>query len=150
VTDAEHDQPLPLIAHLTELRDRLLRAILAVLVVFIVLFPFANDIYAFVSEPLRALLPDGASMIATEVASPFLTPFKLTLFTAIFVAMPYVLYQAWAFVAPGMYQREKRFALPVLPPRASAVLSRRRLRLLRGLSPDLRLLHQRRAQDMRS
>jgi sec-independent protein translocase protein TatC len=114
VTDAEHDQPLPLIAHLTELRDRLLRAILAVLVVFLVLFPFANDIYAFVSEPLRALLPDGASMIATEVASPFLTPFKLTLFTAIFLAMPYVLYQAWAFVAPGMYQREKRFAIPVL------------------------------------
>jgi sec-independent protein translocase protein TatC len=114
MTDAEHDQPLPLIAHLTELRDRLLRAILAVLVVFVVLFPFANDIYAFVSEPLRALLPDGASMIATEVASPFLTPFKLTLFTAIFLAMPYVLYQAWAFVAPGMYQREKRFAMPVL------------------------------------
>ena len=79
---------MPLVAHLTELRDRLLRAILAVLIIFIVLFPFANDIYAFVSEPLRALLPEGASMIATEVASPFLTPFKLTLFTAIFAAMP--------------------------------------------------------------
>ena len=105
---------MPLIAHLTELRDRLLRAILAVLIVFIVLFPFANEIYAFVSEPLRALLPEGASMIATEVASPFLTPFKLTLFTALFVAVPYVLYQLWAFVAPGMYQREKRFAFPLL------------------------------------
>lgn len=115
----EQDQPLPLIAHLTELRDRLLRAILAVLVVFIVLFPFANDIYAFVSKPLRAILPEGASMIATEVASPFLTPFKLTLFASLFLAMPYVLYQAWAFVAPGMYQREKRFALPVL---ASSIL----------------------------
>jgi sec-independent protein translocase protein TatC len=119
VTEPEQDQPLPLIAHLTELRDRLLRAILSVLIVFIVLFPFANDIYAFVSEPLRALLPEGASMIATEVASPFLTPFKLTLFAAIFVAMPYVLFQAWAFVAPGMYQREKRFALPVM---ASSIL----------------------------
>lgn len=114
MSDAEQDQPLPLIAHLTELRDRLLRAILAVLLVFIVLFPFANEIYTFISEPLRALLPEGASMIATEVASPFLTPFKLTLFTALFVAMPYVLYQIWAFVAPGMYQREKRFAMPVL------------------------------------
>lgn len=105
---------MPLVAHLTELRDRLLRAILAVLICFIVLFPFANDIYAFVSEPLRALLPEGASMIATEVASPFLTPFKLTLFTAIFAAMPYVLYQAWAFIAPGMYRNEKRFAVPIL------------------------------------
>ncbi len=82
------DQPLPLVAHLTELRDRLLRALLAVLVVFIALFPFANEIYAFVSEPLRALLPEGSTMIATEVASPFLTPFKLTLFTAIFAAIP--------------------------------------------------------------
>lgn len=114
MSDAEHDTPLPLIAHLTELRDRLLRAILAVLVMFIVLFPFANDIYAFISEPLRALLPPDSSMIATEVASPFLTPFKLTLFTALFLAMPYVLYQAWAFIAPGMYHNEKRFALPIL------------------------------------
>lgn len=114
MSDAEHDTPLPLIAHLTELRDRLLRAILAVLLVFIILFPFANDIYAFVSAPLRALLPPDSSMIATEVASPFLTPFKLTLFTALFLAMPYVLYQAWAFIAPGMYRDEKRFALPVL------------------------------------
>ena len=108
------DQPLPLVAHLAELRDRLLRALLAVLVVFIALFPFANEIYTFISEPLRALLPDGASMIATEVASPFLTPFKLTLFTAIFAAMPYVLYQVWSFVAPGMYRHEKRFAIPLL------------------------------------
>ena len=108
------DQPLPLVAHLTELRDRLLRALLAVLVVFIGLFPFANDIYAFVSEPLRALLPEGASMIATEVASPFLTPFKLTLVAAIFLAIPYVLYQVWSFIAPGMYRHEKRLAIPLL------------------------------------
>ena len=89
--DAESDKPQPLVAHLTELRDKLLRAILAVLIVFIALFPFANEIYAFVSEPLRAILPEGATMIATEVASPFLTPFKLTLVAAIFLAIPYVL-----------------------------------------------------------
>lgn len=105
---------MPLVAHLTELRDRLLRALLAVLVVFIGLFPFANEIYAFISEPLRELLPPGASMIATDVASPFLTPFKLTLVTAIFVAIPYVLYQIWSFIAPGMYRHEKRLAIPLL------------------------------------
>jgi len=105
---------MPLVAHLTELRDRLLRAILAVLVVFLCLFPFANTIYTFVSEPLRALLPPGTSMIATEVASPFLTPFKLTLFTALFIAIPYVLYQVWSFIAPGMYRHEKRLAIPLL------------------------------------
>ncbi len=109
-----NDPPLPLVAHLTELRDRLLRAILAVLIVFIGLFPFANDIYAFVSKPLRAILPEGATMIATEVASPFLTPFKLTLVAAIFIAIPYVLYQVWSFIAPGMYRQEKRLAVPLL------------------------------------
>ena len=115
MSDEEHlDQPQPLVAHLTELRDRLLRALLAVLIVFIGLFPFANEIYAFVSEPLRAILPEGATMIATEVASPFLTPFKLTLVAAIFVAIPYVLYQVWSFIAPGMYRKEKRLAVPLL------------------------------------
>jgi sec-independent protein translocase protein TatC len=108
------DQPKPLVAHLTELRDRLLRSILAILVVFICLFPFANSIYAFVSEPLRSILPEGAGMIATDVASPFLTPFKLTLVAAIFVAIPYLLYQIWSFIAPGMYRREKRLAIPLL------------------------------------
>jgi len=108
------DQPLSLVAHLTELRDRLLRALLAVLLIFIGLFPFANEIYTFVSKPLRALLPEGATMIATEVASPFLTPFKLTLVTAVFLAVPYVLYQAWSFIAPGMYKHEKRLAVPLL------------------------------------
>ncbi|NND67455.1 MAG: Sec-independent protein translocase subunit TatC, partial [Halioglobus sp.] len=106
--EQSNDQPMPLVAHLTELRDRLLRSLLAVLIMFICLFPFANDIYAFVSEPLRAILPEGASMIATEVASPFLTPFKLTLFTAAFLVMPFILYQAWSFIAPGMYRHEKR------------------------------------------
>ena len=108
------DQPLPLVAHLTELRDRLLRALLAVLLVFICHYPSANEIYTFVSEPLRALLPPGTSMIATEVASPFLTPFKLTLVAAIFIAIPFVLYQVWSFIAPGMYRHEKRLAIPLL------------------------------------
>jgi sec-independent protein translocase protein TatC len=114
MSDNDLDQPLPLVAHLSELRDRLLRAIVAVLVVFACLFYFANDIYSFVSEPLQAILPEGAGMIATEVASPFLAPFKLTLFTALFVAIPYVLYQAWSFIAPGMYRHEKRLAIPLL------------------------------------
>jgi len=108
------DQPQPLVAHLTELRDKLLRSLVAILIVFIGLFAFANEIYAFVSEPLRALLPEGTSMIATEVASPFLTPFKLTLVASIFLAIPYVLYQVWSFIAPGMYKQEKRLAIPLL------------------------------------
>ncbi len=109
-----NDQPMPLVAHLTELRDKLLRSLLAVLIVFIGLFPFANDIYAFISKPLRAILPEGSSMIATEVASPFLTPFKLTLVMAVFIAIPYILYQAWSFIAPGMYRHEKKLAIPLL------------------------------------
>lgn len=117
---AEHDDPpMSLVAHLTELRDRLLRAVLAVLVGFIILFPFANDIYGFVSAPLRKLMPEGSTMIATGVASPFLTPFKLSLVLAVFMAIPVVLYQIWGFVAPGLYQKEKRIAMPLL---ASSVL----------------------------
>ena len=104
------DKPQPLVAHLSELRDRLLRSILAVLLVFCGLFYFANDIYAFVSKPLRDILPADATMIATEVASTCMTPFKLTLFTALFVAMPYVLYQLWSFIATGMYRNEKSLA----------------------------------------
>jgi sec-independent protein translocase protein TatC len=113
------DQAQPLVAHLSELRDRLLRSILAVLQIFCALFSFANDIYSFVSEPLRELLPEGATMIATEVASPFLTPFKLTMVAALFIAMPYVLFQLWNFVAPGMYRHEKRLAIPLM---ASSVM----------------------------
>lgn len=107
------DASQSLIGHLTELRDRLLRCVLAVLLVFICLFAFANDIYSFISEPLRELLPEGTSMIATDVASPFLTPFKLTLITSVAVAMPYILFQAWGFIAPGMYKHEKRIAFPL-------------------------------------
>ncbi len=114
MSDDSNDQPLPLVAHLTELRQRLMRALVAVLVVVICLLPFANDIYTLISEPLRAKLPEGTSMIATDVASPFLTPFKLTLVSAVFLAIPYVLYQAWSFIAPGMYRHEKRLAIPLL------------------------------------
>ncbi|MGK0498759.1 MAG: sec-independent protein translocase protein TatC [Oceanicoccus sp.] len=110
----EVDQSLPLITHLTELRDRLLRSVLTIIVIFLGLFYFANDIYFFVSEPLRSLLPEGTSMIATDVASPFLTPFKLTLVASIVVAMPFLLYQVWSFIAPGMYKSEKRIAIPLL------------------------------------
>jgi len=113
-TPQTEDQPKPLVAHLTELRDKLLRSLLAILIVFICLFAFANEIYAFVSEPLRAILPEGATMIATDVASPFLTPFKLTMVAAVFLAIPYVLYQVWSFIAPGMYRHEKRLAIPLL------------------------------------
>jgi sec-independent protein translocase protein TatC len=110
----QDDQAQPLITHLTELRDRLLRCVLAILLVFLCLFAFANDIYTFVSEPLRSLLPEGTTMIATEVASPFLTPFKLTLVVSLVAAMPVVLFQIWGFIAPGMYQSEKRIAVPLL------------------------------------
>ena len=115
----EHDAQVetneqPFLDHIIELRSRILRGLLVVLVVFVPIYYFANDIYEFVAAPLMAHLPENSGMIATEVASPFLTPFKLAIFTAIFAAMPFILYQAWAFVAPGLYFREKRFALPLL------------------------------------
>jgi sec-independent protein translocase protein TatC len=104
----------PFVSHLIELRDRLIRMSIAVFVVFLVLFPFANEIYTFVAAPLMAQLPDGNTMIATQVAAPFLTPFKLALIAAVFVSMPFLLYQLWAFVAPGLYKHEKRLATPLL------------------------------------
>ena len=103
-----------LISHLVELRSRLLRASLAVLVVFVCLVPFAQEIFTGVALPLMRQLPEGSTMIATQVASPFLTPFKTTLCVAVFIAMPVVMYQVWAFVAPGLYRREKRFAIPLV------------------------------------
>ena len=108
------DTEQPLIAHLAELRNRLLRCLACVFVIFLGLSVFANDIYALIAGPLLAQLPDESSMIATEVASPFLVPFKLTFFAAVFVSVPYLLYQAWAFVAPGLYQNERRLVLPLL------------------------------------
>jgi sec-independent protein translocase protein TatC len=83
-------------------------------IIFLPLFYFANDLYAYISKPLRAYLPEGATMIATEVASPFLTPFKLTLVLAIFIAIPFILHQVWSFIAPGLYSSEKRLAVPLL------------------------------------
>ena len=108
------DDPIPLVAHLRELRDRFRNAIIAVFIAFLALFPFANELYTYVSEPLRSLLPEGSSMIATEVTSPFLTPFKLSLVLAVFVAMPVILAQLWGFIAPGLYKSEKRIAIPLL------------------------------------
>ncbi len=111
---ADRDPELPLIAHLVELRSRLLRCLLVLAGIFLATTPFANDIYAIVAGPLLAKLPSGSTMIATEVAAPFVVPFKLCLFVALFAAMPFVLYQTWAFIAPGLYDNERRFAVPLL------------------------------------
>lgn len=112
--DSQSDQEMPLISHLTELRTRVLRSVVAVLLLFAGLFYFSQDIYALVAAPLRAYLPAGATMIATGVASPFLTPFKLTLMVALFLSMPIILQQIWGFIAPGLYKHEKRIAVPLL------------------------------------
>lgn len=102
-----------LLSHLIELRSRLIKISAAVIVIFIALLPFARRIYSFVSDPLVVKLP-GGTMIATEVASSLLAPFKLAFFVALFIAMPVILYQVWAFVAPGLYKKEKNFTLPLL------------------------------------
>lgn len=107
-------QELPFMSHLVELRDRLLRCILVVIAIFLVGFPFANEIYGYVAGPLMAHLPEGSNMIAIDVTSPFLTPFKLTMVAAIFVAMPFILYQVWSFVAPALYKHEKRLVIPLM------------------------------------
>ncbi len=111
--DDEELEETTLLSHLIELRSRLLKIAAAVVLVFVVLLPWSRDIFALVSAPLREVLP-GNAMIATAVASPLLTPFKLTFFVALFIAMPIVLYQVWAFVAPGLYKKEKNFAVPLL------------------------------------
>jgi sec-independent protein translocase protein TatC len=102
-----------LMSHLLELRSRLMKAVFAVVAVLIALTPFSQRVFEYVSEPLRRVVPRG-ELIVTKVASPFLTPFKTTFFVALFIAMPYVLFQVWQFVAPGLYRREKRFALPLI------------------------------------
>jgi sec-independent protein translocase protein TatC len=103
-----------LMSHLVELRDRVVRMVVAILVIFAGLFYWANDIYVYLAEPLTRHLPEGASMIAIDVASPFLTPFKLVLMLSVFLAMPVILHQCWSFVAPGLYANEKRLAGPLL------------------------------------
>ena len=102
-----------LISHLLELRDRLLRSLLAVFIVFLPLVFFSNQLFTFVARPLLDKLPAGTSLIATSVVAPFMAPLKLALIGALFVAMPYVLYQVWGFVAPGLYRHERRFAMPL-------------------------------------
>lgn len=101
-------------SHLIELRDRLLRMVLVVLLLFLSLFAFSEEIFTFVAQPLLSLMPEGTSMIATGVAAPFLVPFKLVLMVSVFIAVPYLLYQMWAFVAPGLYKNEKTLAAPLL------------------------------------
>ncbi|MFT5812173.1 MAG: sec-independent protein translocase protein TatC [Rubritalea sp.] len=103
-----------LMSHLVELRDRVLRMVIAILAIFLCLFYWANDIYTYLAVPLTSHLPEGSTMIAIDVASPFLTPFKLVLMLSIFLAMPVILFQFWAFVAPGLYKTEKRIARPLL------------------------------------
>ncbi|HET7199363.1 MAG TPA: twin-arginine translocase subunit TatC [Burkholderiales bacterium] len=102
------------ISHLVELRDRLLRAILAVILVFLCLFPLARELYALLAQPLMAALPAGGQMIATDVVGVFLVPVKVAFLVAFLIALPYVLYQIWAFVAPGLYANEKRLVLPLV------------------------------------
>ncbi|ARF51685.1 MULTISPECIES: Sec-independent protein translocase subunit TatC [Pantoea] len=104
----------PLISHLIELRKRLLNCIIAVLVIFLALIYFANDIYHAVASPLINQMPAGASMIATDVASPFFTPIKLTMIVSVFLAVPVILYQVWAFIAPALYRHERKLVMPLL------------------------------------
>jgi len=107
-----NDQPL--IAHLIELRDRLIRILVVILIFFLGFIAFANDLYAYLANPLQSLLPEGASMIATQVASPFLAPFKLALYLSVYCGAPMILYQLWGFIAPGLYDNEKKIAGPLL------------------------------------
>jgi sec-independent protein translocase protein TatC len=113
--DSELNQKdMPLVEHLLELRDRLLKIVLTISLIFLALFSFANDLFHILSEPLQRLLPTGSTMVAIDVASPFLTPFKLTMVLSIFLAVPVILYHIWAFVAPGLYKHEKILVLPLL------------------------------------
>ena len=112
--DPVDDLQQGLFSHLIELRSRLLKAVAAVVVILLVLIPFANRLYTELAAPLVARLPEGAHLIATEVASPFVTPLKLAFYAALFIGMPMILYQLWAFVSPGLYKHEKRLARPLL------------------------------------
>ena len=111
----DDSQPeMPLIEHLLELRNRLLKMVLAVIICFAAIYPFANELYLLISQPLRDLLPVGQTMIATDITSPFFAPLKLALVLAVFVAIPVILYQLWSFIAPGLYAHEKKLAFPLL------------------------------------
>ncbi len=102
------------VQHLVELRDILLRSVIAILVVFISLFPFANEVYSFIAAPIINVLPEGGNIIAIGVISPFLTPLKMALIMAVYIAMPYLLYQIWKFIAPALYKREKQMVMPLV------------------------------------
>lgn len=102
------------VSHLLELRDRLLRMVVAILVLFVLLFPFSEQIFSYFAQPLLELMPEGTSMIATGVTSPFLVPFKLVLMLSVLLSLPYTLYQVWSFVAPGMYKHEKKLVAPLV------------------------------------
>lgn len=108
------NEPQSVVSHLVELRQRLIRTLIIILCVFAGLFYFANDLYSYLSAPLTGLLPEGNSMIATDVASPFFAPFKLALVASVFIAIPAILHQLWGFISPGLYSKEKRFAVPLL------------------------------------
>ncbi|MCX8596320.1 MULTISPECIES: twin-arginine translocase subunit TatC [unclassified Gilliamella] len=108
------DATQPLIGHLVELRTRLLRCIICILIVLTCLLYFSNDIYHIVANPLISQLPKGSSMIATDIAAPFFTPIKLTAVVSIFISIPYILYQVWGFIAPALYQHEKRLIMPLI------------------------------------
>ena len=115
--NSSQDNPMPeqpLISHLIELRNRLLKSMVVIILLFGGLYAFSNELYLIVAAPLERLLPENSSMIATGVASPFLVPFKLTLIAAVFIAVPFILHQAWSFIAPGLYKHEKRFGIPLL------------------------------------
>ncbi len=112
--EADTDNEQPLISHLIELRTRILRVVICTFIILLLLLPFANQIYNFIALPLIAKLPEGSSMIATEVISPFFAPFKLTIFAAIFFTVPYTLFQSWSFITPGLYSNEKKLILPLL------------------------------------
>ena len=105
---------MPFLDHLIELRSRILRSVGVIALLFIPTYYFANELYAFVAEPLLSRLPEGSSMIATQVATPFFTPLKLAIFAAIFLGVPFWLHQMWAYISPGLYRHEKKFALPLL------------------------------------
>jgi len=112
--ETEEEKQESLITHLIELRDRLIKTLIGVVLVLLCLFPFANEIYSFLAEPLLKHLPESSTMVAIDVASPFLTPFKMVMLLAIVLTIPWILYQLWAFIAPGLYKHEKRLVLPLL------------------------------------
>ena len=108
------DRSQPLLSHLIELRTRIIRSLICILIVFVGLLYFSNDIYAIIASPLMSRLPDGSNMIATDIAAPFFTPIKLTGLVALFISVPYLLYQVWAFIAPALYQKERRLIAPLI------------------------------------